>query len=260
MRHAPLPKTLFETNRERLIARLEPGSLAVLQANDIPVTNADGSLINIPNSDLFYLSGVEQEQSILAMFPDAPRPQDREVLFIRETSDLLKIWEGAKLTKEQAAAVSGIEDVRWLSEFPQYLRSQMVAAHSVYLNTNEHARATIEYPSRNDRFIHELKAQFPLHHYQRLAPILSQLRAVKSETEIDLIKSACEITRKGFLNVLETLRPGLMEYEIEAELIGTFVRNRGRFAYSPIVAGGANSCVLHYIDNTLAIILSRLNH
>ena len=249
MRHQPVKSSLFRGNRERLCKLLPPKSLAVVNANDIPPTNADGTLVMWPNSDLFYLSGIEQEESILVLFPDANDEKHREILFVREPNEHLKLWEGHKHDRDEARAISGITEIRWLSEFPVFFRMLMIEAERVYLNANEHRRAVVDVESRELRFARQCQRDFPLHEYQRLAPLLHQLRPVKSRAEIELIRKACAITRKGFLRALKRTKPGLLECEIEAEFAYEFIRNRAKFAYSPIIASGANSCVLHYLQN-----------
>jgi len=250
MKYASISNKLFTENRKRFIKNLLPSSVAVFNSNDIMPTNADGSMAFRQNNDLFYLSGIDQEESILVLAPDAYTKEYREVLFVRETNERIAIWEGAKLTKKEAAEVSGIKTVFWLSEFDRVFAILMADAKNVYLNTNEHLRATIEVETREARFIKKCKEKFPLHHYERSAPLLMELRSIKSDTEIELIRQACAITKKGFLRTLKMVKPGVMEYEIEAELIHEFIRNRSRgFAYGPIIASGLNSCVLHYVDN-----------
>ena len=250
MKYRPIDSQLFISNRERLRRSLAPKGLVIVQANDVLPTNADGTMRFRQNSDLFFLSGVNQEESILVLFPDAPDEKHREMLFVRETNDHVKVWEGAKLTKEQATEVSGIEEVHWLDEFPKMFRLLMIQAERVYLNSNEHPRAEILIESRTARFVRECQSAFPLHQYERLAPIISALRQIKQPIEIDLIKEACEITKKGFMRLLSFIKPGVGEWEIEAELAHEFLRHRSNhFAYEPIVASGANACVLHYLDN-----------
>jgi len=249
MRHQALESKLFIDNRARLTRLLPKNAMAVVNANDVLPTNADGSIKIIPNTDLFYLSGVEQEESVLLLYPDAIEPKNREILFLRETTELLQIWEGKKLTKEKASEISGIGTVKWMKEFPQTLRDSMLSADEVFLNSNEHRRAAVTVETREDRFVRQCLRDFPLHTYRRLAPLLHQLRAVKSDLEIDLIKQAVEITHKGFDRVLKFLKPGVTEFEVEAELIHEYTRNRGAFAYTPIIASGKNACGLHYIDN-----------
>lgn len=249
MRHQPIDSNLFVENRARLQQLLPPNSLAVVQANDVLPTNADGTFKNFPNADLFYLSGIEQEESILLLFPDAPEPSQREILFVREPIEILEIWEGHKLTKEEATEASGVATIKWLSEFPNIFRNCMLSAEQVFLNQNEHRRAAVVVQTRDDRFVAECMKQFPLHTYRRLAPLLHQLRAVKTAGEVELIRKACGITKGGFERLLKFVKPGVYEHEVEAELSHEFIRNRGAFAYTPIVASGKNACGLHYVQN-----------
>jgi Xaa-Pro aminopeptidase len=249
MRHDPIDSQLFVENRTRLRSLLPPGAIAVVNANDVLPTNADGSLMMVPNNDLFYLSGIEQEESILVISPDAPDEKLREVLFLRESSEHLKVWEGHKLTKEEATAISGVKTVKWLSEFPGVFRGLMIDANEVFLNSNEHKRAVVEVETRDARFVEDCRRWFPLHTYRRLAPLLHKLRFVKSAAELELLKRAVAITDAGFRRVARMIKPGVGEYEIEAEFAHEYVKNRAKFAYTPIVASGANACVLHYITN-----------
>lgn len=250
MRYLPIDKELFIKNRERLYGLLKPKSLAILNANDTMPTNADGTMGFKQNSDLFYLSGVDQEETILLIFPDHPDKKYREVLFLRETSELIAIWEGEKLSKEQAREVSGIQTIFWTHQFETVFRQIVFEADQVYLNTNEHTRNDSVVSTRDNRFITEFKEKYPLHQLDRLAPLLHQLRVIKQPQEIALLDEACRITDLGFTRLLKFVKPGVTEYEIEAELLHEFVRNRSRgFAYQPIIASGANACVLHYIQN-----------
>jgi Xaa-Pro aminopeptidase len=249
MRHGPIDPQLFIGNRERLTRLLLPNSLAVVNANDIVTTNADASGPTFPNSDLFYLTGVEQEESILLLAPDAHDEKLREVLFLRETSDLIARWEGHKHTKEEARKITGIKNVKWLSEFPALFRALMCEVENVYLNANEHRRAVLEHDARDDRFIRDCQKIFPLHNYHRLARLLYGLRPVKAPEEQRLINEACAITKAGFDRVARFVKPGVNECEIEAEFIHEFTRRRGRFAYNPIIASGRNATVLHYLSN-----------
>ena len=251
MRHAPIDPKLFIQNRERLTQLLLPNSLAVVNANDLVTTNSDGTGPFYPNSDLFYLTGVEQEESILLLAPDAHDEKLREVLFLRETSEHIARWEGHKLTKEEATAATGVKNVKWLAEFPTMFRMLMSEVENVYLNANEHRRAVLEHDSRDDRFIRDTQRAWPLHRYHRLARLLYGLRPVKSDLELDLIKQAVASTKAGFERVARFVKPGVNEREVEAEFAHEFIRRRGRFAYSPIIASGANANVLHYIDNNL---------
>ncbi len=249
MRYGPINPNLFINNRARLARLLLPNSLAVVNANDILPTNADGSLRLRQNSDLFYLTGVDQEESILLLYPDADDEKFREILFLRETSELIAIWEGHKLTKEEARARTGVSRVEWLSEFPGIFRRVICESEHVYLNTNEHKRAVIEVASRDARFIQATQAQYPLHDYQRLARVLHTLRAVKSAEEVRLLQAACDITDAGFQRVARFVKPGVSETDLEAEFAHEFIRRGGDFAYNPIIASGKNACVLHYIAN-----------
>jgi Xaa-Pro aminopeptidase len=240
---------LFVHNRERLKRLLLKNSLAVVNANDVLPTNADSTLRLVPNSDLFYLTGIEQEESILLLAPDAFDPKQREILFLRQPNELLKTWEGHKLSKEEAQKISGIKEVKWLSEFRTVFHQLMCEVEHVYLNSNEHKRAVIEVETRDARFIRDVQGKYPLHQYHRLTRLLHRLRVAKSDHELALIRQACAITRKGFLRVLRKLKPGLNERDVEAEFAHEFIRSGGTFAYPPIIASGANACVLHYCEN-----------
>lgn len=250
MRHEPIVSRLFITNRSRLRSRLLPRSLAIVNANDIPPTNADGFLAMPPNSDLFYLTGIEQEQSILLLFPDADDEKQREILFLREPTPDLELWEGHKLTVEEARRISGIRNVRWIEEFPRLFRRLMCECEHVYLNSNEHSRATIDVETREARFVADTMRNYPLHDFHRLARVMHSLRIVKSDLEIELIRKAAEITTRGFRRVTRFLKPGRSEAEVEAEFSHEFIRRHARFAYLPIIATGRNALALHYIENS----------
>lgn len=250
MKYQALPSSLYVKNRKKLVQKLLPKSLAVFHANDIMPTNADGTMRFRQNNDLFYLCGIDQEESVLLICPDFPDPSMREILFLRETNEHIAIWEGHKYTKEEAIAASGIENIQWLDKFENTLNTLIALSDHVYLNTNEHLRADVQVESRDARFIRKCKERYPLHQYHRVAPLMHQLRAVKEQEEIDQLQVACDITEKGFRRILSFVRPGVTEYEIEAEFIHEFIRNRSRgFAYEPIIATGENACVLHYIEN-----------
>ena len=249
MRHKPIKNKLFIENRKRLSALLTPKSLAVVNANDLLPVNADATLVMHPNSDLFFLSGIEQEESILLVFPDAVEEKNREILFLREPNEHLKIWEGYKHTKEDARKISGIKNVQWLSEFPATFRSLMLESDAAYLNSNEYKRANVEMETRDVRFILQCQQDYPLHDFRRLAPLLHQLRVTKTDLELDLLKEAMDITAKGFRRMLRYVKPGVTEYEVEAELAKEYIKRRGKFAYPPIIAAGTNNCVLHYWQN-----------
>ena len=255
MRYTPLPQSLYINNRKRLAAELKSGSAAIFNSNDIMPTNADGTMRFRQNNDLFYLTGVDQEETILMLFSDHRDKKFREVLFLRETSELIATWEGHKLTKDEAKTLSGIETVLWTTDFHRVLNTALTmgGAEFVYLNTNEHYRAEIAVETRDSRFVKWCKEKYPLHKYERIAPIMSKLRAVKSKEEISQLQAACDITDSAFRRVLKFVKPGVKEFEIEAEFIHEFLRKGSRgFAYEPIIASGANSCVLHYIENNKA--------
>jgi Xaa-Pro aminopeptidase len=240
---------LFLANRQRLNSLLQPRSLAVLNANDIQPTNADGTRPHLQNADLYYLTGIRQEETMLVLAPDAFEPAHREILFLREPNQLLTTWEGHKLSQAEATRISGIRNVRWLSQFPVIFRQLMCEMDHVYLNTNEHPRATVQVESRDHRFIRQVQAEYPLHQYHRLAQLMHQLRAVKAPAEMDLIRAASALTGRGLRRVLKFVRPGVTEAEVQAEFAHEFTRHGGDFAYPPIIAAGPNNCILHYIVN-----------
>lgn len=234
------------------MTQMKAKSIAVFNSNDIYPISADSTMPFEQHRDIFYLSGADQEETMLVLFPDAINVKHREVLFVRETNAHIAIWEGEKLTKEKATAVSGIATVYWLSDFEKVFFDLMTEAEIVYFNTNEHYRQAVETQTREDRFIQKCKLQFPAHQYAKSNPILQQIRGVKEPEEIKLMQTACDITEKGFRRVLDFVKPGVWEYEIEAELLHEFVRNRSKgFAYTPIIASGNNANVLHYIENNL---------
>lgn len=254
MRYEQIDSTLFRENRRRFTAEMKPNSLAVFHSNDIMPTSADGTMPFIQQTDVLYLSGVDQEETIVVLFPDAPDTplgtSVKEVLFIRETSEEIAIWEGNKLTKEQAREVSGIETVFWTHEFERVFPGLMRAAENVYLNLNEHYRFGNPVQTQNRRFHDQCREQYPLHNYERTFKIMERLRPVKHSLEIELLQKACDITKQGFLRILNFVKPGVKEFEIEAEILHEFMINRSRrFAYTPIIASGANACALHYIEN-----------
>ena len=250
MRYSKINNTLFITNRALYTAKMKPKSLAVFCSNDIMPTSADGTMPFRQDSDMLWMSGVDQEESRLVVFPDAAAAEYKEVLFLKETSELIAIWEGAKLTKEEAFEVSGIKTVYWIDQFETIFEQLMQEASTVYLNSNEHARATINVETRTARFNKWCQEKYSSHKYKKSAPLMHELRALKHPLEIDLMQHACNITEKGFRRVLDFIKPGAMEYEIEAEYMHEFLINRSKgFAYEPIIASGFNACVLHYTDN-----------
>ncbi|MBI9039758.1 aminopeptidase P family protein [Lutibacter sp.] len=250
MKYLPLSNQLFIKNRAKFMAQMKPKSLAVFNSNDLFTTGADSTLPFEQSSDLFYLSGADQEESILLLFPDAIEEKHREILFLTETNKHIEIWYGAKYSKKEATEVSGIKTIYWLSEFKKIFFELMTEAETIYFNTNEHYRQSVEIETREDRFIKQCKNDFPAHKWEKSNQILQVLRGVKETEEIDIMQTACEITNKGFRRILPFVKPGIMEYEIEAEFMHEFLRNRSRgFAYTPIIASGYSACVLHYIEN-----------
>ena len=250
MKYQQLSSQLYIANRSRLAQKIEKGGLAVFTSNDIYPTSADGSMPFKQASDIFYLTGVDQEETILVIFPSANSSAHKEILFVKETSEHIAVWEGAKLTKEQARNQTGIQNIQWVQDFDKTMRVLMNEALSLYLNDNAHTRATIEVETREMRLSKKLRAEYPHHTIARIAPAMHHLRAVKQEEEIQQLQKAIDITRAGFERVLQFVKPGVLEYEIEAEFAHEFLRRGSRgFAYTPIIASGANACVLHYIAN-----------
>lgn len=250
MKYHRIDSQLFVANRRKFTAQMSSKTLAVFNSNDIYPISADATMPFQQHRDIFYLSGVDQEESILVLFPDASNPAHKEVLFLKETNDHIAVWEGAKLNKEQAFETSGVKTVYWLQQFPTIFKQMMAEAEGIYLNTNEHLRADTTVQTREDRFIEQVRKDYPAHQTHKSAPIMHQIRSVKEAVELQLMQTACDITEKGFRGLLGFIKPGVWEYEIEAELSHEFLRNRSQgFAYTPIVATGKNACVLHYIEN-----------
>jgi len=250
MKYAPIKRELFVNNRKNFAAKMKPSSLAVFNSNDIYPVSADSTLPFAQHRDIFYLSGVDQEESILVLFPDCPKPEHREILFLKETNEHIAVWEGEKLTKEKAFETSGVKTVYWLQDLEKVLFEVMTQCDTVYINTNEHYRANVETETREARFTKWLLQKYPAHSVAKSNPILQRLRSVKDKVELDLIQHACDITEKGFRRILNFVKPGIFEYNIEAEFMHEFLNNRSKgFAYTPIVASGNNANVLHYIEN-----------
>ena len=250
MKYFQIDSNLFVKNRKKFMAQMRPKSIAVFNSNDVYPIGADSTLPFEQDRDLFYLSGADQEETILLLFPDAIDPKHREILFVRETNDHIAVWEGAKLTKEKATEVSGIETVYWLTDFDKIFFDLMTEADTIYFNTNEHYRQAVETQTREDRFIEKCKKEYPAHQWAKSNPILQNIRGVKEPEEIELMQTACDITEKGFRRILKFVKPGVWEHEMEAEFLHEFIRNRSKgFAYSPIIASGSNANVLHYVEN-----------
>ena len=250
MKYLPINNKLFIKNRAKFTAQMKPKSIAVFNSNDLFTTGADSTIPFEQSSDLLYLSGADQEESILLLFPDALDENHKEILFLTETNEHIAIWYGAKYSKEEAKQVSGIKTIYWLSEFKKVFFDLMTEAETIYFNTNEHYRQAVELETREDRFIKQCKIDFPAHKWEKSNQILHGIRGVKEPEEIEIIQTACDITNKGFRRVLPFIKPGVMEFEIEAEYMHEFLRNRSKgFAYTPIIGSGYSACVLHYIEN-----------
>ena len=252
MKYLPIDSNLFKRNRSKFVSQMLPNSIAVFNSNDIFSTGADSTLPFYQHRNIFYLSGVDQEESILVLNPNANNPAHKEILFLKETNDHIAIWEGAKLNKDQAKSSTGIQSVYWLDEFETIFSKLMTNVDKVYFNNNDHYRKAVEMQTREDRFLVWLKSNYPKHKIEYSFPIMEKLRGVKEPEEIELIQKACDITEKGFRRVLKFLKPGVMEFHVEAEYSHEFLRNRSKgFAYTPIIASGYNACVLHYINNNM---------
>ena len=250
MKYHAIDPGLFVKNRIKFAAQMQSSALAVFNSNDVFSTGADSTLPFHQHRNIFYLSGVDQEESILILFPDAKNSMHKEILFLKETNEHIAIWEGSKLSKKQATEVSGVQTVYWLSDFDSIFDILMKEAEIVYFNNNNHYRKAVEMETREDRFIKRVKSNYPKHRIENNFSIMESLRGVKEPEEIELIRKACNITEKGFRRVLGFVEPGVMEYEIEAEYAHEFLKNRSKgFAYTPIIGSGYNACVLHYIEN-----------
>lgn len=249
-RYKHLPSSFFTENRKRFAKELKTNSIAIFFSNDMMPRSADGFHNYRQNPDFYYLTGIDQEDCMLVLFPDAPVESQKEIMFLKETNEHIAVWEGAKVNKEQGKELSGIKNIQWNDGFSSTLNGLLFQAEYIYINLNENDRSGSEVAYKDLRFANELKTKFPLHKFERSGPIMAKLRSIKSQEEIDTIQEACNITEKAFRQVLKTAKPNLYEYEVEAEIISTFIRNGATgHAYTPIIAGGANACVLHYIDN-----------
>jgi Xaa-Pro aminopeptidase len=250
MKYLPIRSILFTNNRKNFVSRIKSNAIAVFHSNDEFPRNGDQTFLFKQNADFFYLTGIDQEQSILILYPDCPNQAYKEVLFLRQTDEHIAIWEGHKYTKAEARKVSGIENIFWLTEFDTILHTIINYADNIYINTNENDRYSHSVPYRDIRLFEQLRAKYPLHHYERSAVILRDLRVIKSDIEVELIRKACSITKDAFMRVLKFVKPGIAEYEIEAEVTHEFLKQRATgHAYSPIIASGPNAIVLHYVDN-----------
>jgi Xaa-Pro aminopeptidase len=250
MRNEPIDSALFVDNRARFIKHMKPNSIALFVSSDVYPRNADADFYFRQDSELFWLSGIDQEETMLILFPDCPNPLYKEVLFVRETNDHIAVWEGHKYSKKEAEAISGIKQVQWNQDFRGLVNTLCKYAEHIYLNTNENDRASNPVQTGQMRFVHEIKAQFPLHNFERSAKILEYERSRKSAEEIALIQRAVRITADAFYQVLKTVKPGMWEFELEGLIMKEFLSNRANgYSFQPIIASGASACVLHYVKN-----------
>ncbi len=250
MRYLPINNLLFINNRDRFTESLSADSVAIFHSNEQYPRNGDQYLPFRQQSDLFYLTGIDQEKTVLILAPDAPNKHLREVLFIIKSNEMLARWEGHKYTIEEAQQISGIQNIQFLENYEAVLREILNWAKNIFLNYNEYPKFYTEVKDRNQRLGEDLQSRYPLHHYRRLAPLMAQLRMIKSKWEIELLQQACNITNKAFRRVLATTKPGMNEMEVQAEIDHEFTINRASgHGYQPIIASGANACVLHYVTN-----------
>ena len=250
MRYKSISSHIYKKNRGKFMSRMKKNSFAVFNSNDIYPIGADSTFPFEQHRDIFYLTGIDQEETILLLSPQDKEIKNREILFVKETDKNIQIWEGPKLSKEDARSISGIEKILWLNEFEPTLKEITSQNNGIYLNKNEHYRNNSETQTREDRFISKFKKEYPTHSVYRSNPILQHIRSIKDPLEINQIKKACDITEMGFRRILKFIKPGIWEYEIEAELLHEFISNRSKgFAYSPIIASGKNANILHYIKN-----------
>ena len=250
MKYFPIPSRLYEQNRQRFIKKMKPNSIAIFPASPTFPKSGDGSYGYKPDADVVWLSGIVQEKTIVILYPDNLDKNAREVLVLLQPNELLERWVGHKLRKDEATAISGIKNVQWLDGFDTLLLVMMNSADTVYLNSNEHNRLDTELPRTDLLFVQDVMKKYPLHTYDRAARIMRELRAIKTKEEIDLLKVAINITGKAFNRVLQYIEPGVMEFEIEAEITHEFLRNRATgHAYGCILASGDRARTLHYEEN-----------
>ena len=250
MRYSSINQQLFIRNRAKLLKRLKPQALAIVHSNDEMPRNGDQTYPYRQNSDMFYLTGLDQEKCILTMCPNHPVEAMREIIFVVKTNDLMVTWYGHKYTLEQAGQISGVKTVKWLDDFESSLKDLISRVECVYLNQNENIRFSTEVTSRDLRFAQKLRTDYPLHTFERLAPLVNDLRTVKEPEELVMMQKACDITGLAFLRVLGFVKPGITEYEVEAEITHEFIRNGASgHSYAPIIASGASACILHYNEN-----------
>lgn len=250
MKNLPINPQLFIKNRERFVARMQKNSIAIFVSNDESPSNGDALYRFRQNSDLYWLSGVTQEDSMVILFPDNPDPKYREVLVLIRPNELKEKWDGKRLRADEARKLSGIETIVWLDTLEGLLQPWIHLADTIYLDTNENDRKASLIRTRDYRFVDEMKSRYPLHQYERSAKILKDLRGIKTALEIEVIQQAIDITDNTFRRVMKFVRPGVMEYEIEAEILHSFLSQRATGeAYGSIIASGDNARILHYVRN-----------
>ena len=250
MKNLPLNPEIFISNRKRFVEKMKPDSIAIFVSNDEVPRNGDAIYHFQQNSDLYWLSGIQQEDSMVILFPDNPDKKYREVLVLVRPNELKEKWDGKRLRREEATAISGMQTIVWLDSLDGLLQPWIHLADNIYLDSNENDRKASLVRSRDYRYIDEMKARYPLHNYERAAKIMKELRAVKTEQEIEVVKKAIEITGNTFKRVMQFVRPGVMEYEIEAEIVHSFLSQRADGeAYGSIIASGDRARTLHYVSN-----------
>jgi Xaa-Pro aminopeptidase len=250
MKHLPLNPDLFTTNRKRFLKEMEPNSVAIFVSNDEVPSNADALYRFKQNSDLYWLTGITQEDSMLVLFPSNSDKKYQEVLVLVRPNELKEKWDGKRLRKQEATAISGIETIVWLDSIDPLLQPWIHLADNIYLDSNENDRKASVLQTREYRFIKEMKDRYPLHNYKRAARIMKELRAIKTALEIEVVQNAIDITHNTFERLLKFIRPGVMEYEIEAEIVHSFLSQRSAGeAYGSIIASGDRARTLHYVSN-----------
>lgn len=250
MKNLPLDPRLFTQNRERFSNRMEKNSIAIFVSNDETPSNADAIYRFKQNSDLYWLTGITQEDSMVILFPDNPDPKFREVLVLVRPNELKEKWDGKRLRAVEATAISGIKTVIWLDVLEGVLQPWIHLADSIYLDTNENDRKASLIRTRDYRFVDEMKSRYPLHEYRRAAKLMKELRGIKTPLEIEVLQKAIDITETAFRRLLRFIKPGVMEYEIEAEIVHSFLSQRSAGeAYGSIIASGDRARTLHYVSN-----------
>jgi Xaa-Pro aminopeptidase len=250
MKNLPLNSELFATNRRRFMERMKPGSIAIFVSNDEVQSNADALYPFRQNSDLYWLCGIQQEDTMVILFPDNPDPKYREVLVLVRPNELKEKWDGKRLRRAEATAISGIQSIVWLDVLDGVLQPWIHLAENIYLDSNENDRRGGHTETRDYRYIYEMQRRYPLHKYERAARIMRDLRGIKTEYEVEVTKKAIEITGNTFRRVCRFVKPGVMEYEVEAEIVHSFLSQRASGeAYSSIIASGDRARTLHYVSN-----------